>query len=350
MLATAAINIAQKRRSVTPDDGCAWIETPSGVSARSLEPDGPADRAGIIPGDVLRAITANGLRHEIRAARDVARVLYETGVWSQATYSLERDGRLIETAVIIAQPTQRALRQGQYLEIIGLLYLSIGVFVLIRRSQAPHAFHFYLVCLTSFVVYSFDYTGTLDTFDWTVFWLDRIAGSLLPPLFLHFYLEFPRPEQSTTERRTAMALLYAPGAALLVAWIAFVYGLLNFIPARMESRDLLDNLGLFHFGAYFVMSAAALAWTFWQVRAPEQRQQLKWIMAGTAAALPYFLLQVFGRLGLARETLSEVAILPLALIPVSFGYAILRHRLMDVGIIFKRGVTYTLATASVIGL
>src|SRR5262249_27329702 len=37
-------------------------------------------------------------------------------------------------------------------------------------------------------------------------------------------------------------------------------------------------------------------------------------------------------------------------IPISFGYAIHRYRLMDVDIIFKRGVTYTLATACVIGL
>src|SRR5205085_6661395 len=36
--------------------------------------------------------------------------------------------------------------------------------------------------------------------------------------------------------------------------------------------------------------------------------------------------------------------------PISFGYAIHRYRLMDVDIIFKRGVTYTLATACVIGL
>ena len=50
------------------------------------------------------------------------------------------------------------------------------------------------------------------------------------------------------------------------------------------------------------------------------------------------------------ETYINFAILPLVLLPISFGYAIHRYRLMDVDIIFKRGVTYTLATACVIGL
>jgi hypothetical protein len=48
------------------------------------------------------------------------------------------------------------------------------------------------------------------------------------------------------------------------------------------------------------------------------------------------------------DTLVDVAILPLMLIPTAFGYAIHRYKLMDVDIIFKRGVTYILATASVV--
>ena len=57
-----------------------------------------------------------------------------------------------------------------------------------------------------------------------------------------------------------------------------------------------------------------------------------------------------GCLALIPEHYVDFAIFPLVLIPISFGYAIHRYRLMDVDIIFKRGVTYTLATACVIGL
>jgi S1-C subfamily serine protease len=123
ILALGAINIEHKRSSKTPEDGCAWIDSPAGggVQARYVVPEGPADRAGILPGDILRAITANGVRHEIQNDRDVARVVYGIGVWSQAIYSLERNGVAFEASLVIAQPSPRSLRREQYLEIIGLL-------------------------------------------------------------------------------------------------------------------------------------------------------------------------------------------------------------------------------------
>ena len=40
----------------------------------------------------------------------------------------------------------------------------------------------------------------------------------------------------------------------------------------------------------------------------------------------------------------------MALLPLTFGYAIFRYRLMDVDLIFKRGMVYTLAAAAIVGL
>ena len=42
--------------------------------------------------------------------------------------------------------------------------------------------------------------------------------------------------------------------------------------------------------------------------------------------------------------------LSLGLLPLTFGYAIFRYRLMDVDLIFKRGMAYTLAAASMVGV
>src|SRR5262249_51343639 len=46
----------------------------------------------------------------------------------------------------------------------------------------------------------------------------------------------------------------------------------------------------------------------------------------------------------------KLSALSLALIPLCFGYAIIRYRLMDVDIIFKRGLAYTVATAGVVAV
>ncbi|MGH9670006.1 MAG: ATP-binding protein, partial [Terriglobales bacterium] len=43
-------------------------------------------------------------------------------------------------------------------------------------------------------------------------------------------------------------------------------------------------------------------------------------------------------------------VLSLVFLPLTFGYAIVRYRLMDVDLIFKRGMTYTLTTAAIVGM
>ncbi len=46
----------------------------------------------------------------------------------------------------------------------------------------------------------------------------------------------------------------------------------------------------------------------------------------------------------------KLSVFSLALIPLCFGYAIIRYRLMDVDIIFKRGLAYTFATGAIVAL
>ncbi|MGA2761508.1 MAG: ATP-binding protein, partial [Candidatus Cybelea sp.] len=48
--------------------------------------------------------------------------------------------------------------------------------------------------------------------------------------------------------------------------------------------------------------------------------------------------------------LRQLALLSLVLLPLTFSWAIVRYRLMDVDLIFKRGMTYTLATAALAGV
>lgn len=345
LLILGGLNIDQKRRWVAPEDGASWIQTSLGVEARNLTPDGPAQRAGIHEGDILREIDG----HAVESDRHVTLLLYEVGVWSTAIYTVERNGESFKTNVVVSPAPQRLVRRRLALEILGIYYFLVGAFVLIKRVRAPHATHFYFVCLFAFVLFAYSYTGKLNAFDWTIFWLDTAVTAFLPPLFLHFCLDFPLEKNLFRKNKSLRLLLYAPGAALMVAWAAFVYGVLQSVSSPLVLRGTLENLSDFHFGIYFLLSAAALLWTYKHVRVPELRQQMKWVTRGTAlAVVPYFVLQSVPRaVGIVPEGLVDVAIFPLMLIPTSFGYAIHRYRLMDVDILFKRAVTYFLATASV---
>ena len=55
-------------------------------------------------------------------------------------------------------------------------------------------------------------------------------------------------------------------------------------------------------------------------------------------------------LGVAPNHAMNLAVLSLPLIPLTWAYAILRYRLMDVDMIFQEGYVYTLATLAVLGI
>jgi hypothetical protein len=130
-------------------------------------------------------------------------------------------------------PTQPGPFSGGCFSKHGIYYFLVGAFVLVKRLRAPHVVHFYFVCLISFVLFAYSYTGKLNPFDWTIFWLDTAASVFLPPLFLHFCLEFPFRKSLLRKSRRLLVFLYAPGAVLLVEWALFVGDL---VPSTLALR------------------------------------------------------------------------------------------------------------------
>ena len=132
VLILGVLNVQQLHRFIPPDDGVSWIQGPAGIQAHLLVPDGPADKAGIRKDDVLKAINGQTLRND----RHVTQLLYELGVWSRATYTIVRDGQQVDMTVVIGPVPSQILQHQEYLEIIGLIYFLVGLFVLLKRSRA----------------------------------------------------------------------------------------------------------------------------------------------------------------------------------------------------------------------
>src|SRR5258708_32613792 len=80
----AGFNYKIEHQSAIPDDGAWWIERNGRPVADRLEPNGPAERAGIRRRDVV--VNINGRAIDTAAA--VARQLYYYGVWSKPHASL----------------------------------------------------------------------------------------------------------------------------------------------------------------------------------------------------------------------------------------------------------------------
>jgi two-component system NtrC family sensor kinase len=337
----AGFNFDSEWRVSVPDDGVWWIEQGGRLTADRVDPSGPGAKSGIKPGDQLVSVDGQ----EVQSMSGLERQLYRTGVWSKASYSLLRQSVPLDSSVILV-PADHSL--NNWLRLIALIYLGIGLYVLLRRWTAPGSMHFYIFCLVSFVAYSFKYTGKLNDFDWSIYWGNIAAGVLQPALFLHFVLTFPEKREVVRRHPWLLALVYLPGAVLLATHV----GAMQWLQASERLRWNLDRLEMSYGSLFFVAAAIVLWYSYRHASTTILRQQLKWVTRGTILAIiPYTLFYVVPYLmGSLPGATMKVSALSLALLPLTFGYAIFRYRLMDVDLIFKRGVVYTLAAAIVVGL
>jgi PAS domain S-box-containing protein len=334
----AGINFAKEREYQAPYDGVWWTESGGQLKAHTIVPDGPGEHAGLRPGDVLLSI--NG--QPVTSVAGITRALFSAGIWTKADYRLLRQGIAIDVPVVLT-PTDRSMNTG--LRLIALIYLGIGIYVLLRRWTAPRSTHFYLFCLVSFIYYGFHYTGKLNQFDETVYWANVVAELLQPALFLHFVLVFPELKAVVRRHRWLAGLVYVPALLLLGVRIAAW----EWFPASELLRWRLDRLSMVHNAVWLLVAAGVLWHTYEHAASPILRQQMKWVTRGTILAiLPWIIYVAIYVSGNAAGTAVKLAVLLLVLLPLTFGYAIFRYRLIDVDLIFKRGVAYTLAAGAIV--
>ncbi len=350
LLTTAAVvfgglNYAKEGTFQVPVDGAVWHESGDRLVATRVDSRGPAAHAGIKVGDQLVAIE----KQDTATIAALTRQMFRKGIWSKATYSLVRQGVAVDTIVVLA-PADRSAYDWQ--RFIALIYLGIGMYILLRRWTAPGSLHFYIFCLVSFVYYSFHFTGKLNDFDWAILWCNLVAGFLQPALFLHFALVFPESRPWVRKHAKLLGFVYVPGAILLAIQILAVTAL----AARGDLQFNLDRIQMTYLASYFLAAAFVMRRTYRQATQPVLRQQMKWLMRGTVlAVVPFTLFYVLPYVLPALHdwipaALMQWSVLSLALLPLTFGYAIFRYRLMDVDLIFKRGVVYTLSAAAIVGV
>src|SRR5258707_896618 len=107
---------------------------------------------------------------------------------------------------------------------------------------------------------------------------------------------------------------------------------------------------MFHFVVGLIARVSFLIKTWVQARNTVVRQQLKWVIWGLVLAVtPFTLLDAIGFLWGAQADpwLTNAAVLPLILIPLSFGYSVVRYRLMDVELVVRRVFVYVLTTLAI---
>ncbi len=358
----AGLNVAAEANYSVPTDGVFWIEAPSsgpaGLCARQVPADSPGERAGIRQGDIVQSV------NDVSTPRMAAfeQELFRVGRFETATYSVLRAPVTVRGVCSVPENTKpfpikvildsadKTINLG--LRLIAAVYLFIGLYVLFRRWTAPKSTHFYVFCLVSFVLYAFKYTGQLDVFDQVIYWCNIVATALQPALFLHFAITFsdvlPDPRKRRLQRLIS-PVLYIPGLVLVGLQITAI----TFWDASELLTHKLDKIAYAYMAVYYVWAAVVFFSRARRSENPLQRQQLKWLTRGTfVAVIPFTVLYVIPFLAdwIVPAGFANLVRLSLVFLPLTFSWAIVRYRLMDVDLIFKRGVTYTLATAALVGL
>ena len=202
------------------------------------------------------------------------------------------------------------------LSLIGIAYLLIGIYTLLRDGRKP-SFLFFLWCVASAVLYI---AAPAPPYDWagrSIYILDEIARILVAPLTLHLFAVFPRPVAQDPRVSRLIPFFYLPSALLLAlqADLVFFNGRWLFGGNSAAALGLLDKLELYHLVAFSLAAVAVLFWRLRRIDQPEPHRQATWIAVGMAGGyLPFLALYVLPvTLGAHwHQGITAAAVLPLA--------------------------------------
>lgn len=233
--------------------------------------------------------------------------------------------------------------------IFGFL-MGFGVFVL--RAEDVRARLFFWLCLSfsSAVMISGEWYGVQGRALYLIPGvLFLFAYALTPVILLRFVLTFADRER-------------LPGGPLLWA-VALVFG--GFFSAVFVAALLVPSIAVFRLKAFFilfrfffaVLCVGAVVLLFRAFRAVpsrfsgdrgarERRDQIRWVLIGLVIGLgPFMLLYTLPLLALSRAPITEeTASAFFVFLPLALAFAILRYKLLDIKVIFNRGVVYSLLT------
>jgi two-component system NtrC family sensor kinase len=346
MVVIGAINLRDRAAWQDPTDGVFWVESELGLTADEVSADGPAGISGIRIGDVLlsmngRAVTNLGEYFEI---------LDGIGPHGSVHYEILSGSAMREAELQLAPRPLLQSKDGLRM-VLAFLYLGIGLFVIIRGGRSSRAFHFYLICLTAFVVFQYSYTPKWAPLDQFVYALSVASFLLLPALFLHFCLRFP---VDPVPDRSRAPLLYVPGVVLGAVQLLWIRGHLANIGLPLDPRasEILDRIHLIYFCSGLLLGGVILLRRKLASRDLITRQQMKWVSYGTlAGVVPFVVIFVIPAIfGLRANFAMLSSQLFLGLIPLAFAYAILRYRLLDVEAIVRRSAAYLAASGLLLSL
>jgi transcriptional regulator with GAF, ATPase, and Fis domain len=232
----------------------------------------------------------------------------------------------------------------------------VGAIVFWKRPEDRSASQFFVLCLATIGAFVGGYNFTyIATQPWLLLFFMACAV-LLPAVYLHFYLLFPRPKEFMLRRpRLALAAIYGPPALFLAATLAgYVAFRQLYDPQRIASASgdvgkALRDIVWSYFpvaAVWYVACVVSLVQSYRRAADLTERNQVKWILFGAAAALvpigySLYVIQLDPS-ALGRGAVTWPMFAASACLTAAFAVSITRYRLMQLDQIVSSGFVYFL--------
>jgi serine/threonine-protein kinase len=339
--------------------------TGGGMVVLSVHPNSPEAEAGLKEGDRVLSVNGQGIRN----VHDWEAVRANTEIGRPERWQIARGTERFDLTVAVPRLAWRERLSGSaalgrpfyWLNLLGycafnLASLVLGLVIAFRRPYDPLARMGAWLLATAAVAFGFP-DGWAATWrhlpGWLglLLWIPEISRFVPDAILLTFFTIFPRKIFSA---RWPWLLIWTPALALLPWRVLGMYrviyqpGHATEVPAWVLSAISLRS------AVYVMGSLVILILSYRRLEDANQRRRVRVVLAGVVAST----LGVIGWVvvGSARAVAFWLlALQPLLYLlwlafPLSFAYAILRHRLFDVGVLIRQGVQYAVARGALLSL
>ena len=318
------------------------------ATVTTVEGGSPAQAAGIQPGDRIRS--ASGMRLSSRS-----RFLEwdRLAVDDETVLVMFRGGEESPVLVRLARVVPfsfKGLLESSILELLAfypVLFLGVGLAVLLLRPLDPHAWLMTMLFASFITVPSFP-RATSGLPPWLasfVLGYRAIGLTAIPALFYAFFTRFPVPSPLDV-RFPWLKWLNAAGVLFFGVTSVHLGGpqspgwLVNLVGPGPA-----DLLRLSYLFAGIPLGVVALFLNASGAPAADARRKARVLLWGTAVGAMPVVVQSASQLVLGLSSpawVSSGAVMLLSILPVSFAYAVVKHRVLDVPLLLKRSARYLL--------
>ena len=347
-------------RGPSADLGFRYTYAPDNQSlpVLSVTPGSTAEKAGLRAGDRIVAINGQSLDTPTVSYR-----AFELGrVGEVLQFTVNRPGTARPLTIREVIPPlqlsgQRALSGSQLLatkvlSLYPLLFLVVGLPVLFLRLEDRNAWLLALLFGGLIAGAPFDQALVPALLRGFAISYNVILGMLMPAVFYFFFATFPA--SSPIDRRLPWLkwVLLALGAVMAVplgVWCLLAGGSLPFhiLGARLDNRAVTSLTTAYFLGSY-ILGLVSLVWNSIRPASADVRRKTRVIVWGTVAGiLPTLVLGtvvIFAHLAVTEFFfwIYVFAVASLFLIPLSFAYAVVKHRVLEIPVLLKRSARYLL--------